>query len=354
MKNLTRNALLGLGTAVAALGLAGGAAAEDFYKGKTLTILLGHTPGGSYDLYAQLAAQHMGQFIPGNPNIVVQHRPGGGGGKAGVYFFTKAPTDGTMIALLPETMAHTQLLDPKRGRWDMGKVNYIGSFAYANPAFGVRKGAPAQSLADLTKKDLNIGCTGRTSQSSQMPAVIKNMTPAKFNMICGYRGSAPFMLALERGEVDAIFMNWATWRAKKMDDIKAGKYIILMQAGLKRSPDLPDTPLVHETNIGDDRFNKVMKFMSGGAPIGRALFGAPGMPMERVKVLRAAFDKMIKDEKFLADAKKRQALIDATSGEELDKYNKEILSTPKDVVEMAAKGFGGYKKGCKTCTVPKK
>lgn len=357
MRHLKTTGMLALGAVIGSIGLAGSAnpaSAADFYKDKTLTILLGHTPGGSYDLYAQLAARHMGQYIPGKPNIIVQHRPGGGGGKAGVYFFSKAPRDGTMIALLPETMAHTQLLDPKRGRWDMGKVKYIGSFAYANPAFGVRKETGLTSVNELTTKPLNIGCTGRTSQSSQMPAVIKNMTPAKFNMICGYRGSGPFMLALERGEVDAIFMNWATWKAKRADDLKAGKYRILMQAGLKRSPDLKDVPLVQETKLGDEKFKKVMTFMAGGAPIGRALFGAPGMPAEQVQILRTAFDKMVKDKAFLADAAKRKGLIAPVPGAELDKYNQEILKTPKDIVEAAARGFGGYKKACKNCGGKKK
>lgn len=354
MAGLAKRLAIATGAIALSAGFATTAQAEDFYKGKTLTIMLGHTPGGSYDLYAQLAAQHMGQYIPGNPNIIVQHRPGGGGARAALYFFRKAPRDGTMIALLPETMAHTQLIDPKRGRWDMRKVNYIGSFAYANPAFGVRTNAPATSVDSLRKTQINVGCTGRTSQSSQMPAVIKNMTPLKLNLICGYRGSGPFMLALERGEVDAIFMNWATWRAKRMDDIKSGKYKILMQAGLERSPDLPDVPLVHEAGIGDDKFKRVMKFMSAGAPIGRALFGAPGMPMERVKELRAAFDKMVKDEKFLADAKKRKALIATKSGEQLDKYNQEIFDTPPEIVKAAAAGFAGYQKACKNCGGKKK
>ena len=340
---------------LAACAIAPGIAqAEDFYKDKTLTILLGHSPGGSYDLYAQIAARHMGKYIPGNPNIIVQHRPGGGGGKAALYFFTKAPTDGTTIALLPETMAHTQLMDPKRGRWDMSKVKYIGSFAYANPAFGVRKGAPATTLAAMMKTPINIGCTGRTSQSTQMPQVMKNLGGFKFNMICGYRGSAPFVLALERGEVDMLSMNWNTWKVKLADQIKAGDYKIILQAGLEKSPDLPDVPLAHEA-IEGDMMKKVMKFLSGGSPIGRALFGAPNMPQDRVEILRAAFDKMVADKEYKAELAKRNAIDAPRNGSDLDKFNMAILSTPKDVIEAAGKAMkGGYQEACKNCSAKKK
>ena len=351
MKHLVNRIFAAIALAVLTTGLVvtnadNGNAVEDFYKGSTLTILLGHPPGGSYDLYAQLASQHLGKHIPGNPNVIVQHRPGGGGSKATVFLFTKAPTDGSMIALLPETLAHTQLLDPKRGRWDMNKVSYIGSFAYANPAFGVRKDAPATSIDGMKAKTINVGCTGRTSQSSQMPLAMRNLTDIKFNLICGYRGSGPYMLALERGEVDLISMNWATWKAKRADDLASGKYKIILQAGLERSPDLPNIPLIHEA-LGDDNAKQVFKFISSGAPIGRALMGAPGMPMDRVEALRAAFDKMAADPAFLEDAKKRKALLVTKSGKELDGYNKAILNTPKEIIELASKAMSGYKANCK-------
>ena len=141
--NNQRRLLLGLGAAALVLAClpadtVKADAVADFYKDRTLTILLGHPPGGSYDLYAQLAALHMSKHIPGQPKIIVEHRPGGGGGLAAAYLFSKAPTDGSMIALLPENLAGVQLLDPKRGRWDMRKVKYIGSFSDSNSAYGVR------------------------------------------------------------------------------------------------------------------------------------------------------------------------------------------------------------------------
>ena len=353
-----RRTLLGLGAAALAanalaIDAAKADAVSDFYKGRTLTILLGHPPGGSYDLYAQLAAQYMGKYIPGNPNIIVEHRPGGGGGLAAAYLFSKAPTDGSMIALLPENLAGVQLMDPKRGRWDMRKVKYIGSFSDSNSAYGVRKGAPATTIDAMKTTTINVGCTARTSASAQTPAIAKNLAGMKFNMICGYRGSAAYMLALARGEIDMIVMNWATWNAKLMDQVKSGEYKLVAQTGLERNADIPDVPLIQEV-VGDEKVDAVFRFLAGGDPIGRALFGAPGIPEDRIAALRAAFDKMVKDPEFIADAKKRQAILHTKPGAKLDKYVVDILNTPPEVVELARKGMAGYQVNCPGCGEKKK
>lgn len=357
MKYLRRT-LLGLGaaalaTSALAIDAAKADAVSDFYKGRTLTILLGHPPGGSYDLYAQLAAQYMGKYIPGNPNIIVEHRPGGGGGLAAAYLFSKAPTDGSMIALLPENLAGVQLMDPKRGRWDMRKVKYIGSFSDSNSGYGVRKGAPATTFEAMKTTTINVGCTARTSASAQTPVVAKNLAGMKFNMICGYRGSAAYMLALARGEVDMIVMNWATWNAKLMDQLKSGEYKLVAQTGLERNPDMADVPLIQEL-VGDEKVDAVFRFLAGGDPIGRALFGAPGIPDDRMAALRAAFDKMVKDPEFIADAKKRHAILHTKPGAKLDKYVVDILDTPPEVVELARKGMSGYQVNCPGCGEKKK
>src|ERR1700693_862598 len=130
---------------------------ENFYKSHELTILIGNPPGGSYDLYAQLAADHLGKYIPGKPNVIVQSMPGGGGTKATAFLYGRAPKDGSMISLLPETIAYVQLMDPAQGRWDVTKMNYIGSFAPVNTAFMVHKGSKIASTQDLFKGKVNVG-----------------------------------------------------------------------------------------------------------------------------------------------------------------------------------------------------
>src|SRR6266566_150550 len=143
---------------------------ESFYKSHELTILIGHPPGGSYDLYAQLAAAHIGKYIPGKPTVIVQSMPGGAGSKAAAFLYARGPKDGSMISLFPETIAYVQLMDPAQGRWDVTKMSYVGSFAPVNTAFFIHKGSRLASAGDLFNGKTNVGCSGRASQSFQYPA----------------------------------------------------------------------------------------------------------------------------------------------------------------------------------------
>jgi tripartite-type tricarboxylate transporter receptor subunit TctC len=143
-------------------------------------------------------------------------------------------------------------------------------------------------------------------------------------------------------------MNWATWNAKLLDQVKAGEYKLIAQTGLERNADLPDVPLIQEV-VGDAKVGAVLRFLAGGDPIGRALFGAPGVPQDRMAALRAAFDQMVKDPAFVADAKKRHALLSPKPGAKLDKYAEAILKTPPEVVELARTGMSGYQVNCPGC-----
>jgi tripartite-type tricarboxylate transporter receptor subunit TctC len=330
----------GIAAAVAS-GLAAPAAAqsvEQFYKGSTLTILLGQPPGGSYDLYARLAADYMRKFIPGNPTIVVQYKPGGGGAVAVAYFYAQAPKNGSMLGLFSETIPQTQLLEPAVGKWKMQDMTYIGSFSTVNAAFVRRKNAPAKTVEEMRHIAMNVGCSGRTSQSYQSPALLKNLAGFKFNIICGYPGSAEYVLALEKGEVDMVSSAWNQWTSAHMQKIESGEFVPVIQSGLKRHKDLPNIPLMQEL-VTDPKLKQVFEFASAGAAIGRALLAPPNVPQDRIDALRAAFDKTVKDPAFLADAKKRGAEIDPTSGAEVQKASLAIIAAPKDVVAIAAKGM---------------
>lgn len=330
--------LAALAVAGAAFVPAQAADVADLYKGKTLTILLGHPPGGSYDLYAQLAAAHMAKYIPGQPNIIVQHMPGGGGSKGAAYFMSKVEADGMTIALLPDTLAHIQLLDPKRGKWDASKIEYIGRFAPANAAFAVRKDAPAMTIEAMMDKETVVGCTGKSARSAQMPAMLKNILGMKMRLICGYKGSSAATLATLRGEVDMTSKNWASFKSSDAAELEAGNLIIVLQAGLERDPDLPDVPLLQELT-SDPMAKKVLEFVSAGAPIGRSLMALPGTPPEVVAALRKGFQEMVADPAFLADAAKRNAIINPATGEAVAAVNKEIFETPAEVIEAAVKAM---------------
>ena len=339
-----------IGVIVAAAPAAAGSV-KDLYKGRNLTILLGHPPGGSYDLYAQLAAKHIGQYIPGKPNVIVQHMPGGGGRKGAAHYLNNVAADGMTIALLPDTLAHIQLLTPKRGKWDASKIRYIGRFAPANAAFAVRKGAPATTIEGMRKTELVAACTGKSSRSAQMPAMLKNVAGMKFKLICGYKGSKKATLAVLRGEADVVSKNWASFKSGDSAELKAGNLKIVLQAGLERDPDLPDVPLLQEI-VDDPQAKKVLRFVSSGAPIGRSLMAKPGIPDKVVKALRKAFQKMIKDKAFLADAAKRKAIINPASGKEVEAANRDIFKADAGLIKAAqaaisTKGAASIKKAKK-------
>ena len=337
--------------AISAISPATAGPVEDLYSGKDLTILIGHPPGGSYDLYAQLAAQHIGQYIPGKPNVIVQHMPGGGGRKAAAHYMNNVAADGLTIALLPDTLAHIQLLTPKRAKWDASKIRYIGRFAPANAAFAVRKDAPATTIDGMRQVELIAACTGKSSRSAQMPAMLKNVAGMKLKLICGYKGSKRATLAVLRGEADLVSKNWASFKSGDGAELAAGNLKIVLQAGLKRDPDLPDVPLLQEI-VDDPQGKKVLRFVSSGAPIGRSLMARPGVPDDVLVALRAAFQKMINDQAFLADAKKRKAIINPATGEEVEAVNREIFEVDAALITAAqaaisTKGAGSVKQAKK-------
>lgn len=306
---------------------------EELYSGETLTILIGHPPGGSYDLYAQLASTFLGEHIPGDPNVIVQHMPGGGGRQAAAFFINNTEPDGLTVAILPDTLPHIQLLEPERAQWDASEFRYIGRFANANAAFLVRKDAPATTVEEMRETEIVVGCTGRGARSGQQPTALRNLAGLKFRVICGYEGSAATELATQRGEVDMVTENWAAVAAKP-EQVESGEMIVVLQAGLERDSDLPDVPLLFEIT-DDPEAQEVLRFISAGAPIGRSMMIHPETPEEIVTGLREAFEAMVADPDFLAEAERRGAIIDPMGGAELEEIMDELIATPPEVIERA-------------------
>jgi tripartite-type tricarboxylate transporter receptor subunit TctC len=335
--------ICGLGAGFGVTSPAFAQSPAEFYKGKTVTIVLGHPPGGSYDLYARLAADHIKRFIPGNPNIIVQHRPGGGGVAAVRWFYAQAARDGTAMGLFPETIGHTQLLTPAQGKWKLEDMTYIGSFTPSNAAFVIRKNAPAITPDAMRKTAVTVACTGVNSQSYQYPSSLKQLGGFKFIIVCGYPGSAEVMLAIHRAEADMFSGSWHVWRATQQAGLKDGSLIPVIQGGLKRTRDLPNVPLMQEL-VSDARTKKIIEFISAGSAIGRALIAPPGVPADRIAALRTAFDKVVQDKAFLADAAKRSADIEAVSGAEVQGYSNAIAKAPKDIIDAAAAAIAAEKK----------
>ncbi len=342
MSSLHRGALriLAFSMALAPACLAQAQSPADFYRDKTVRVLVGHPPGGSYDFYARLAADMLRVYLPQAKAVIVENKPGGGGLLATSYLYAQAPRDGTVLAVLPETIGNTQVLEPDVGKWKVQDMRYIGSFAPVNTAFVRRKDSPSKTPEDMKQKETIVGCTGTTAQSYQYPALLKVLGGFKFKMICGYPGANEYSVALERGEIDLVSSAWNSWRVTHSRQLGNGDLVAVIQTGLKRNHELPDVPLMQEL-VDDAMAKKVIEFSSAGAMIGRALLAPPGIPEDRIAYLRELFDKMVADPAMIEMATKRNLELDPTSGTIVQGYSDEIVKTPPDVVEKAAVAFKG-------------
>jgi tripartite-type tricarboxylate transporter receptor subunit TctC len=327
---LLRSAALSSAVFLACASAQGQNSVATFYSGRTISIIIGYPPGGSYDTYSRLAAAHMGQYIPGRPNFIVQNKPGGIGVMRS--FYETAPKDGSTIGIFPETIAIVQLSHPEIGKWNVRELSYIGSFANVNAVFMVRKGAPATTVEELKKTPINVGCNTPVGVSYINPAIMKKFGELEFNIICGYPDTASLPIALARGEIDMVTGTWTAW--KNNSEVTSGEVRPIIQSGLARHKELPDVPLMQEV-IFDPVGKKVAEFMSAGSAIGRALIAPRGVPAERVGALRNAFDQLVKDPEFLRQAAETFAELDPKSGLETEAISNAILATPPDVIKSA-------------------
>ena len=236
--------------------------------------------------------------------------------------------------MLLDLAAATQMLQPRAVRYDLSKFSVIGSFVTDNPVIMVRADTGVQNFADLKKKPIIVGASGKGSQTYVHPALLNDVLGARLTIVTGYRGSSDISLALERNEVQAQSATWVSWKARHTDWIKERTIIPIVQVGLKREPELPDVPLMSEL-ASTDEDRQVLEFMSSGSQIGRALFAPPGVPADRIKALRTAFDMMIKDPEFIAAAEKRKLVIKPTPGAEVQSIIKLVVSYSPTVIQRA-------------------
>lgn len=314
-------------------------AVADFYKGKTMTFLVAYEAGGGYALYAQLMAEHMGKHIPGNPKIIVQYMPGAGGNVAANHLYTVAPKDGSIVGFLADALPVAQLLRPKGVRFNANDFIWIGTITPVNPLLVVRGNIDGvKTAADLRKKELNIGSSGRGSQTYIFPSALNTWAGTKFKIIVGYGGSNAQTLAMEKGELDAQSSAWPSWKARYMYKFEKKELLPVVQMGLKRERDLPDVPLMQDMTDNADS-KRILEFLSAGSAIGRSMVLPPKTPEDRVAALRKAFLEATGTAEFKESAAKRKADINPVPGEEIQEVVKRTLATPPDLVKAAQKLF---------------
>ena len=240
------------------------------------------------------------------------------------------------MALLPDSIAHMQLLQPEIGRWKVQEMTYLGSFTNVNGALVIRRNASAKSIDEMRKVQSILGCTGKLSNAYMAPTLLNTFGGFKFKIVCGYPGSSEIVLAMERGELDGYMGTWNQWSLRP--EIKAGGFTPVAQFGMRRHQEIPDVPLLQEL-FAEPKHKQLMDFVSSDAAIGRALLVPSAVPADRMAALRTAFDQVVKDSAFIEDAAKRGAELDPTPGPEIQRISEAIVDTPQDIIQMSVDGL---------------
>jgi tripartite-type tricarboxylate transporter receptor subunit TctC len=308
---------------------------EDFYKGKTITLANGFSPGGDYDLRMRLVGRHISKHIPGNPNVIYSNMPGAGGIVVNNWLANIAPKDGTTIVAIAQNSAVHQSTGAPNVKFDVRKLGWIGNTTDTPNVVNAWHTTGIQSIQDVMQRELVVGATGIGSSSYLYPYALSQLVGAKFKIVTGYPGGNDVNIAMERGEVGGRGSNsWASWKSTRPQWLADKKIIILVQVALKRAADLPDVPTMVEL-AKNETDKQIMSFISADTAISRAFVTTPDVPPERLAALRRAFDATMKDPEFLADAAKVQMDISPMTGEEAQKVATATVESSQEVRDRA-------------------
>jgi len=307
-----------------------------FYAGKSVELDIGYSVGGGYDLYGRLLARHLGRHIPGNPTILPKNMEGAGSLRLANYLYMAAPRDGTVIGTLARGIAFDPLLNEGGALYDATKFSWLGSANNEVAVCVALKGSGIANFNDVFTKTLTIGANGVADDTYQFPGVVNAVLGTKFKIVTGYPGGNDVSLALERGEVQGrCGWSWSSVMTTRPAWIAEKKIVVLVQMSLAKHPDLPDVPLIMDFAKTDEE-RQIFKLIFSRQIMGRPFLAPPGLPPERLAVLRKAFDDTMADKEFLADAAQNKFEIDPVSGTQIQAMIKEGYETPPDVVKKAA------------------
>jgi tripartite-type tricarboxylate transporter receptor subunit TctC len=325
------------------------AADPDFYKGKTIKMIVSTPAGGADDTYARIMADHWPEHIPGNPGMVVENLPGAGGIKAGLFLYNVAPKDGTVIAAVHSNVPIQSTLSPDSATWDPDKFNWIGSVT-KDPYVGyVWKTAPIKSFAEAKTKPAIVGAQSASSVGAQFALLSNALAGTKLKLVVGYSGSASLKLAMERGEIDGTWANtWGAIKIGQAKELQSKDITIVVQHGLSKSADLPDVPLMID-QIAKEEDKQAARLAMSIQEFAKPYLAPPGVPADRVALLRKSFDETVRDPKFLANIAKRKLDVnDPLPGDKLAALLAVVNKTPPAVskrLEAIYDEFKGADKG---------
>ncbi len=320
---------------------------KPFYKGKTVRIIVCCTPGGFYDRWARLLSRYMGKYMPGNPDFIVQNMPGAGSLIAANYVYNVAKPDGLSILMPLGNFYMAQFVGMKEVRFDINKFIWIGTQEKSHMILYARADAPYKSIEDILKAKVRPKCgsTGTSSAGHLVPKALEAGLGAKIKIVSGYPGGAEVDVAVERGEINCRGITipphfgrepFLTWHKKGFD-----QHIVV--TGDKRDPRAPNTPTIYELMDkykASDFNRRIVRVLTGSGNVGRPFAVAPGVPADRVKSLREAYAKALKDPQLVAEAKRGRMDMDPSTGEQMQALFKRLLDQPPEVVKAVKKIMG--------------
>jgi tripartite-type tricarboxylate transporter receptor subunit TctC len=334
-------AILGRGGAVAIILLCAISAGRaqspaDFYKGKTIDLYIGYSPAGGYDVYARALARHMGRFIPGNPTIVSKNMPGAGSLVLANWLYNVAPKDGTAFGMIGRGTGFDPLLGSTKAQFDADKFNWLGSMNDEVSVCVAWHTTGITALEQVKQKEVTVGGSGPAADTDQFPKVLNATLGTKFKLVTGYPGGNEIDLAMERGEVmGRCGWSWSSVVATHQHWIDDKKINVLVQLSLSRHADLAKVPLIMDFAKTDEE-KQIFKLVFARQPMGRPFLAPPGIPPERVAMLRKAFMDTLNDRDFRAETERMKLEINPVSGEAVQAIVQEVYRTPKRIAAAVA------------------
>ncbi len=305
---------------------------DEFYKGRTVTVVVGYSAGGGFDLYARGFSKFFRNHLPGNPNVIVQNMPGAGSLTATNYISNVATKDGSIIALARAPVMEL-LAGTNSSAFDPLKLNWIGNGATELTVCGVMNNPQVRNMADAQKHAFTLAGLGPGSDEDMFTKVLNNLFHMKAKLVNGYPAGAEAMLAVERGEVDGrCGWSYSSLMMAKPEWVASKKVTFLASLAIERSAKLPDTPAIMEF-VTNERERQILGLVIGSQIMGRPFFAPPGIPPDRTKALRAAFDATMADPAFIADRKAVNEDVNPTRAEDVEALLRKLFATPKELVE---------------------
>lgn len=311
------------------------ASAENAVAWRELKIVVGAGAGGGYDIYGRLVARHLSRFLPGSPRVLIVNMPGANGMTAAAYMAANAKKDGSELFLGTQPLILSQLFKKPGVRFDLRQFRWIGNLSGSNTVTIVRADSGVADIPGARLREITMGSASPGSLGGIYPGLMNNTLGTKFKVINGYASGDAIDLALERGEVQGRSgVSWSTLKSLRKDWLRDGSMKLLVQIGLTKSPDLAETPLLLDLAKNDDD-RAVIKLLSSLNAFTRALLAPPGVPDATTLTLRTAFDALIQDREFLANAEEMRLEIDPMSGKDVETAAESLLSFPDKVIAQA-------------------